>query len=374
MSTARPPLPDSYEGLWNRARTLYGSGNTEAALELYRRLVGKLGRLSDHVLARRPELGDMHLQTGVEMAELFRREGRFAEAIEAMEGLLQSHPDQADTLRRDLAILRLSRGETAAGLAELRTMAEEEPDDPLKWLVLGNESRIEGRLVESQAVLDRALEVAKQNQSDDLDRVYYHRFLLFKDMGRLEDAVAAWEQAVALNAETGDSIREVYTMLADAGRYGEALQYVARDENQLQAGFQRGLVASLTGDPARANREWRAVAGLDPGDFDSGHDCWVEAVLRLGDPDPALEELQELLPQYGTPRLLVLSGIGWAMREDAELAAALFQRAINLRRWGRPPKQKLDSADWRLLDSLVAEDEIKSPLKSYFAVIESLWG
>ena len=62
------------------------------------------------------------------------------------------------------------------------------------------------------------------------------------------------------------------------------------------------------------------------------------------------------------------------MRDDGELAALLFQRAIDLLRRERPPKQKLDSADWRLLDSLVADDEIKTTLKPYFAVVETVWG
>lgn len=163
-------------------------------------------------------------------------------------------------------------------------------------------------------------------------------------------------------------------MLTDAGRYEEALRYVARDQNPLQAGFQRGLVASLNGKMREARQDWRAVANLDPSEFEYGHDAWVEAVLRLGDPDPALEWLQESLPRYGTARLLVLSGIGWAMRKDPEVAAALFQQAISLLRRRRPPKQKLDRADWQLLDSLVTDEDTKKSLKTYFAVVESLWG
>jgi tetratricopeptide (TPR) repeat protein len=193
-------------------------------------------------------------------------------------------------------------------------------------------------------------------------------------MKRMDDALAAWEAAVASEPEVGSTVREVYTMLTGEGRYEEALRYVARDQNPLQAGFQRGLVASLTGKSREAKQEWRDVANLEPGEFEYGHDAWVEAVLRLGDPDPALEWLQESLPRYGTARLLVLSGIGWAMRNDPEVAAALFQQAINILRRRRPPKQKLDRADWQLLDSLVADEETKTPLKSYFAVVESLWG
>jgi tetratricopeptide (TPR) repeat protein len=190
----------------------------------------------------------------------------------------------------------------------------------------------------------------------------------------VDDALAAWEEALSRNPEVGSTVREVYTMLTDEGRYEEALLYIARDTNYLQSGLQLGLVASLTGKPAKAKQEWRAVADLDPSTFEYGHDAWVEAVLRLGNPDPALEWLQESLPEYGTPRLIVLSGIGWAMRQDVELATTLFQQAINMLRRQRPPKQKLDRADWRLLDSLITDDEVKAPLKPYFAVVETLWG
>jgi hypothetical protein len=169
-------------------------------------------------------------------------------------------------------------------------------------------------------------------------------------------------------------VNKVYTMLTDAGRFGEARSYVARDPNPLRAGFQRGLLANLTGNLAEARQEWQAVAQLDPMDYEHGHDCWVEAVLRLGDPEPALEALQfSLLPKHPTPRMFILSGMGWAMRDDDELASVLFQQAINLLRRRRPPKQKLDSADWRLLETLVTDDKIKTALKPYFAVVETVW-
>jgi tetratricopeptide (TPR) repeat protein len=193
-------------------------------------------------------------------------------------------------------------------------------------------------------------------------------------MKQVDDALAAWEAAVGQDPQAGRTVREVYTMLTEVGRYSDAMSYIARDENPMQAGFQEGLIASLSGRPGEARAAWRQVADLDPDQYEYGHDAWVEAVLRLGDSEPALEWLQDSLPRVGTSRLLTLSGIGWAMRDDPELAGLLFQRAINLRRRERPPKQKLDSTDWRLLDLLVADDEVKTPLKSYFAIIETLWG
>jgi tetratricopeptide (TPR) repeat protein len=374
MSTPRPPLPDSYEGLQARAQSLAQAGDMENAIAVYRRLVDRLSRLSAGILARRPELRELHQQSRMELVNLLASEARFAEAIEVGEVLLEIDPEEAGTWRRTLAVLRTAKGEVEEGLAELRTLAEETPDEPDGWIVLGAESRFAGRLLESQVALDRALEVCSEYETDKLTNIHYQRFLLYKEMKQLDDALAAWEEAVRHDPEAGRTVREVYTMLTEVGRYSDAKSYVARDENAMQAGFQEGLIASLTGQPDEASMAWRRVADLNPDAYEYGHDAWVEAVLRLGDPEPALEWLQDSLPKYGTSRLLILSGIGWAMRDDPELAGLLFQRAINLRRRERPAKQKLDSTDWRLLDSLVADDEVKAPLKSYFAIIETLWG
>jgi tetratricopeptide (TPR) repeat protein len=374
MSTPRPPLPDSYEGLQARAQSLAQAGDLKNAIAVYRRLVERLGRLSDSILVRRPELGELHRQSRIELINMLASEGRYAEAIEVGQILLETDPEKTELWRRNLAVLRIAKGEAEEGLAELRTLAEETPDEPDGWIVLGAESRLAGRLAESQKALDRALEACPTHETDKLTNAHYQRFLLYKEMRQVDDALDAWEETVAYNPEAGRTVREVYTMLTEVGRYGEAKRFIARDENALQAGFQEGLVASMTGQPDQAKVAWRQVADLDPGEFEYGHDAWVEAVLRLGNPEPALEWLQDALPRYGTSRLLVLSGIGWAMRDDAELSRLLLQRAIDLRRRERPPKQKLDSADWRLLDSLVADDEVKAPLKSFFAIIDTLWG
>lgn len=373
MSTPHPPLPDSYEGLYARAQALARRGNVDESIPLYRRLTDKLGRLSDSILDRRPDLRDLHRQARLELASLLEAEGRYAEAIEVEQVLLRTDADDAARWRRNLAVLRAAKGEVDAGLAELQALADEAPAQPEGWMLLGQEARIAGEFGQSQRALNRALAACEATETATLAEVHYQRFLLFKEMKRLDDALAAWEEAVKHNPDFSQTVREVYTVLTDVGRFSDAQRYVKRDSNALQSGFQQGLIASLTGKPIDAREAWRQVASLDPDDFEYGHDAWVEAVLRLGDPDPALEWLQESLVRFGTPRLLVLSGIGWAMRDDRELASVLFQQAINLLRRARPPKQKLDSADWRLLESLVTDGELKTALKTYFAVVETLW-
>lgn len=374
MSASHPPLRDSYEGMYNRALTLTRSGDIEGSIELLRRLAGRLANLTDNVLRRRPELGDLHQQARRQLASLLASEGRYAEAIEAEQVLLDTHPAETTRWRRELAVLRCAKGEVDAGLQELQDLAEESPGESEGWLLLGIENRLAGRFAESRQVLDKALALCQEGDGEECADIYYQRFLLFKEMKQLDDALVAWEKATGHNPEIARTVRQVYEPLTQAGRYSDAQRYIARDENQLQAGFQQGLIASLTGKSIEAREAWRQVTRLDPNDYEYGHDAWVEAVLRLGDPDPALEWLQDSLPRYGTPRLLVLSGIGWAMRNDTELAGILFQQAINMQRRERPPKKKLDSTEWHLLDSLVKDEEAKKALKPYFAVIATLWG
>lgn len=374
MNASQPALRDSYEGLYNRALAQAGAGDIEGSIGLLRRLTGRLASLTEGILRRRPELSELHRQARLQLTNLLAAEGRYAEAIEVERVLLNTHPGESTRWLRELAVLRCAKGEVDAGLNELRALAQESPDDSEGWLLLGIENRLAGRFVESQQALDKALAVCQESDAKDCADVHYQRFLLFREMKQLDDALAAWEESASQNPEISRTIRQVYELLTQAGRYREAQRYLDRDENRLQAGFQQGLIASLTGKSIEAKEAWREVARMDPNDYEYGHDTWVESVLRLGDPDPALEWLQDSLPRYGTPRLLVLSGIGWAMRKDTELAGILFQQAINMQRRERPPKKKLDSKEWQLLDSLVRDEEAKTALRPYFAVIETLWG
>ncbi len=373
MTESQQPLPDSYEGLLSRAQAAYRAGDLAGTIALYRRVTDKLGRLSQQVLARRPELADMHRQARLELTGLLHGEGRFAEAIEVEQVLLETHPDEAPKWRSDLAILRVSKGEVETGLAELKALAEESPHDPARWLILARENRIEGRLNPAQSAMEHAVASADPTDAEMQARICFEEFWLYRDWGKLDEAADAWERAVGHWPEAAKSVREVYTMFTNVGRYNDARRYIDRDENALQAGFQRGIVASMTGNSTQAKKYWQEVAQQNPDEVEYGQDAWVESLLRLGTPNPALAWLQKALPQSTSVRLLILTGIAWAMHDDVELAAHFFKDALQVLRYRRPPKQKLDSADWHLLDTVVAKEETKQALKSYFAVVETLW-
>lgn len=378
MNEARsqqPPLADSYEDLYRQARAYYLAGQMDEAAGLYRRLTDRLAGLTDRVRARRPELGNLLGAAQLELTSALYQLGRYAEAIEVLDAVIVREPDNTQELRRDRAMLRVLKGDVDTGLAELQALAETNADDPMGWLALANETRVAGRLAESQAAVARGLEAARlQNDQKILAQAEYQRFLLLKELGQIDEAVAAWEAAVDCDPDAEKTVREVYELLTEAGRYTEALEFVARDENDLQAGFQRGLIAYATARAIDARDAWREVAAMNPDTFEYGHDAWLESVLRLRDPAPALEWLEHGLTRYGTPRLLFLAGIAWAMQGDKDLAARMFQQAVRLTSRAHPSKKKLESADWRLLNLLVTDDEMKKALRPYFAVVETIWG
>jgi tetratricopeptide (TPR) repeat protein len=368
-------LPGSYEDLFFRAQALAQAGEPGQSIDLFSHLLERLGRLNENVLAHRPGLRNVQLRTCLELTGLLQSEGRYAEAIEVEGRLLQTHPDRSRLWRRDLAVLRMAGGEVDRGIAELQALAAEDPDDAWNWIVLANEARIEDRFAESQSAYAQALGAVGRVEESKKDpkllaEIHFGRFRLNEAMGRPDEAVAAWEEALTVEPTVKDTIRSVYQMLTAAGRYEQAQEYVARDGNALRAGLQRGIIAELTGHPEQATKEFQELAALDPMKFEQGHDCWAEAVLRQKNPEPLLEQLRQLLSRHGSLRLLVLAGIAWAMHGDRELAQGLFEQSVGLLRRSRPAKQKLDSADWRLLASLVSDEAIKTALKPYFAVVE----
>ena len=111
---AAAPLRDSYESLQRRAEEAVGRGDFDEAIELHRRLVSRLARLSEAVLRRRPELHDMHRVARVQLAGMLRHQVRYAEALEVTEALVKTHPEDADIWERECAVLTVAKGDVSA--------------------------------------------------------------------------------------------------------------------------------------------------------------------------------------------------------------------------------------------------------------------
>jgi tetratricopeptide (TPR) repeat protein len=362
-------LGGSYEAILAQARGLYQDGDLEGAVAQYRRLIDRLARLSDRVLDRRPDLRELWMTAIMELGQLLEWEGRFAEAIELKRQLVDLEPDRAPMWRRHLAALRIRKGEVDAGLVDLRALAEARPDDVVAWNTLATHLRLAGRLEQADQVLDRALK-APDPDPELLGAVHLNRALLYLAWGRLDEAVAAWERAIQDSAALSDTAPEIYTALIKAGRLDEALAIVERDPDALRRGLYRGVVHARRGELDRARAAWTEVEEMEP-DAEGSAEAWLEATLRLGHVDLGLERFEQLLAGGPSARLFLLGGVGWAMKGDLEAARAGFGVALDAMRRGYPPAYKFSSDDWRLLDQLVDDAEVKAQLRPHFAVVDS---
>lgn len=363
-------LEGSYEAILGQARGLYQDGELEGAIAQYRRLVDRLARLSDRVLERRPSLREMRVSAILELGQVLEWEGRIAEAMELKRRLVELAPEEELFWKRHLAVLRVRKGEVDAGLAELRALAETDPEDLAGWNTLATHLRLAGRLDKAEEVLERALAIPEQ----DLEvrgQVHLNRALVYRALGRVDDALTAFEEAVQDSPDLVETVPEMVDLLIKVGRLDEALAYVERDTDELRRGLYRGIVLARQGEPDRARAAWAEVHETDPATSEGSRAAWLEATLRLGDPDAGLERFEELLAGEPSARLFLLGGMGWAMKGELEPARVGFRVALEAMSRDYPPVYRFDSKDWRLLDQLVDAPEVKAQLKPHFAVVDA---
>ena len=112
------------------------------------------------------------------------------------------------------------------------------------------------------------------------------------------------------------------------------------------------------------------MAALTPRDHEEGHEAWAEAVLRLGQPETALPVLEDLLGRgQGDQRCIILLGLAWAMLGKAGPAREAFGHALRVLQRQEPQRAKLAAKDWRLVDALVQDPQVKTSVQSCFAVV-----
>jgi tetratricopeptide (TPR) repeat protein len=256
-------------------------------------------------------------------------------------------------------------GRVEQGLDELRAVAVATPGSYETWLIMGRECMYLGRWEEAAENLDRALRNATTQESRQ--DVYLAFFELYRAQGRIEDAIAAWDQAWKEKAEP-DDVSPVYQMLIEHERFEQAHQYLERETNALRREFYQGLLEARKGRIQEAQRHWQKVAKMNPFKFEDGFEEWAEAALRTNlNPEEiikVLDRTQNVL--HLTPRRAVLSAIAEARLGNVDNTERALRQGCLLEKLERPRREKLSAKDWALFDELVTDAEVKQKLKSFF--------
>ncbi len=359
-------VSDSYEDIFARAELNFAEGDYKSALEGFQRLDERLSRLRPALLDRRPELRGLLVLSLNKQGKIHHIQGEFEQAIQIYERLIEIVPENADNWRRIIALVRIDMGQTEAGLDELRAQAVAHPEDFRLWLAIGLECEALGRLDEAEESLQRALSHA--TTPDDKTEGYLSLFDFYRAQGRVDEALAAWDQAWAAHGHDPGYVFPLYQMMQEAGDLERTREYLRQEKNPLRKGLYWGLLAASEGKPDEAIKHWKRVAKRDPMEFDEGHEAWAEAALRVDRPPEEVVAALSAILEAGdlTLRGIILLAVAEARLGHTDHAEEALKIARDVGLQSRPRREKLAAAHWALFDELVADDEIKRQLRHYF--------
>jgi tetratricopeptide (TPR) repeat protein len=354
---------DSYEDIATRANANLNRGNYAAALEGYERLSKRLSSLSPVVLKRRPALRDLLALSLIRQANVHHWRGEFEPALQLYQQLMDLAPESRDDWQVSMALVRIDMGQAEAGLDELRALAVARPGS-LLWQTIGMECDALGRLDEAEESLRRAVQLAAD--ADSRREAYLSLFDFYRARNRIDEALAAWQQAWA--GQQPEYVFPLYQMMHEAGDLRRAHEYLDQESNPLRKGFYQGLFAADEGKADEAAKHWKRVARMDPLKYDEGQDAWAEAALRT---DVPAQEVIAALNAVSQAKGLSVHGIVLQATAEARIGHADHARealgmACNVGLQSRPRQEKLSATHWALLDELVPDATLKSQLRDYF--------
>jgi tetratricopeptide (TPR) repeat protein len=359
-------VSDSYEYIYALAESSLARGDFETAQANYQRLSERLSKLKPAVLERRPELRNLLVVSLAKQAELHHIHGDYEQSIELYEDVIEMAPETRDRWLGEMALVRIDMGQAEEGLDILRAQATAHPGDSAPWLTIGVEAEALGRLEEAEENLQRASRTA--SEADDKARAYLALFDFYREQGRVDEALAAWDQAWEGDGQESSYVFPLYQMMWEAGDLERSREYLSQEKNPLRKGFHQGLLATSEGNLDEATKQWKRVAKMNPLEYDEGHDAWAESALRVDHPPEEVIGVLSSVLEAGnfTPRGLLLQGIAEARIGHLEHAQEVLEIARNIGMRTRPRAEKLPEAHWTLFDDLVEDDERKDQLRHLF--------
>lgn len=358
-------LQESYQQLIVKADTLMQDSRFDEAREVYERVVHRLGRLSQDTLSKRTDLKSLFVRAVVNANILARYAGKFEDALSISGRLGASLPQEDDVAGRLQAETLSDAGRHAEALALLEELSLRSTVSPRTKLGLAFEALM-GKNPETALRLmpdpdaDEIVAEEGTTKEEIQGQIWFFRAQVLSELGRLDEAVGAWEKTREIAGKEAVPARLMVEMFIAHDDMQKALEYADGETDPLSRGFLRGLVALLTGKSDWANDEWWRVVRekydvQDPHFFD-----WLECALRLeGTEEKTKTALQDKMQAEGqfVPRLIMYRGIWEARHGDLNIALAVFRRLIELQDYYRVLRQRvlLDSDRWLIMQALRGE-------------------
>jgi tetratricopeptide (TPR) repeat protein len=233
------------------------------------------------------------IETVVEQAVALQRGGRPAEAEALYRQALAREADHPEA-NHNLGILMMMRGEIAAGVGHFHRALQSDPSRDLYWISYARALLISGDAAASQATLAQGRGHGLQGPAvDELEAQVraaapprttgpedqVRRGDALAEAGRLEEAVAAYRQALALEPEFAEAHYHLGSVLSETGRIAEGFSHFMRRAEIVRGRDDRAVGPAAPAHKAKHDAEQRTYLveqGLIPRDA-------PEPVFHLGD-------------------------------------------------------------------------------------------
>ncbi len=268
------------EILWRKALAAEPR-NERAMINLAAQLIAKKDPASlaeaERLLARVAETGRYPKVHSVNVSSLAKVQGRYPEALAAIDAVLEITPDDVTALADRGYVL---------------------------WKL--------GRLPEALTTLDRAMAL-----DDQIAPAWLNRGNVLLDLGQREEAEQSFARSVEVDPQYAKGWDHLGIARQDRGDRAAALdafnRAVACDPKDAEAVYNRGRLRAETGQPAAAIADFSSALAADPA-FRDAHYNRAVLLIRAGRPAEARADIEAFVRLGGEAPAAVLALVGLATK------------------------------------------------------------
>ena len=211
----------------------------------------------------------------IEMAILYLDRDNYTGAASHIEQALRTSPDHRPAIYQKGRLAEAQGDRKNAIRFYRRTLSNQDDNVDYRFTLAKALSQSDDTREEAESLLDQILEryqrLDQAEKSKQDPEIYILRGTLWQSAGKLEEALNAYQTALALNKDLLNAKEKEARILFDLSRYNESAQrfqeILSLDKSNVEANFILGQIAHSRGDIANAERLFLTAANTAEGEF-----------------------------------------------------------------------------------------------------------
>lgn len=294
----------------------------------------RIAGVGDFDFAEVWDLYEIYDEALIELVDRLASAKQCEQGIALTQELAAFDPDEQERWRAEEAQLRVEHGETETGLAILRELVEQSPEQwngimilaDVQWNMLGQPDEAIATLQRGLAAIDDDLIL------EDLEGQIVEIYL---ETGRPDKAEQFWHAQNDQGEPSDAEYRDLILILLHRGDFAAARETAEQMTGEYARPYWTGMVEATTGNYDRAREAW--ANDLTKPEFDDwfAWHQWTELHLRLHDANPILKNISQDrpgLPAYGKFYLALAYALKGDLKQAGKIAADAHQALKRERR------------------------------------------